>query len=551
MKILAIIPARGGSKKIRKKNLRLLKGEPLIWYVINSVRKSKYISDLLVTTDDMEIRSYVEKYGIKVRMRPRYLGKDDVPLDPVIYDAYKWYSKKFGEVDYVATIQPTSPLLSSQTLDKAFEYMLKKDLDTILSVVDDTHLMWKEENGKIIPNYEKRLNRQWLPKIYKETGAFLITKSCFIKENSRFGEKVSVYEVPVEEAIDVDTPLDWLIAETLLERMKILIVTSGNSKIGLGHIFRTLTIADNFLGNDIAFFLVNSNEEVRKIVEHYGFRVWCGDIKDACKYSKEFDIVINDILDTEEWYIDTLIKQGKFVVNFEDLGPGSRKAHIVFNALYERLNVPENHKYGYKYAVLNEKFLIEPPNKFNEKIRNILITFGGVDQNNLTLKTIKALESLCAVNKIKVKVILGPAYAHLETLREYLEKEKPYITILKSVSNMPAEMRNVDLAITSNGRTVYELASMRIPIISIAQNDRETLHTFARYNEGVKYLGIACNVTEEMIEEAVKELVEDKEKRYKMYKALPYKELRNGAWRVKEEIIAYYRRWRESENKNR
>jgi len=259
-KVLAIIPARAGSKGIVRKNMRILKCKPLIWYIINTARNSGYVSDIVVTTDDNDIANYVSKLKVKVRRRPKYLAMDNVPLDPVIYDAYKWYIENFGrEVEYVVTLQPTSPLLNPKTLDSAFKFMMENNLDTVLSVVDDTHLMWKKEEGKLIPMYKKRVNRQWLPKIYKETGAFLITKSCFITENSRFGEKISVYEVPVEESLDVDTPIDWLIAETLLTRVKVLIVTLGNDDVGLGHVYRTITLADSLLGNDIVFFLLDSS----------------------------------------------------------------------------------------------------------------------------------------------------------------------------------------------------------------------------------------------------------------------------------------------------
>ncbi len=549
---LAIIPARGGSKGIKRKNLRFLGYKPLIFYIIDTAKKSNYISDIVVTTDDIDIMEYVNKLGIKVRKRPEHLGMDNVPLDPVIYDAYKWYINNFNkEFEYVVTLQPTSPLLSPRTLDSAFEFMLENNFDTILSVTDNTHLMWKKVNEQFIPMYTQRVNRQWLPRVYKETGAFLITKSCFIAEKSRFGKRVSVFEVPNEEAIDIDTPIDWLTAEALLNKVKILIVTIGNNDLGLGHIYRTITLADSFLGNDVSFFLLNSSsDKARSIVKQYGYEIYQGKLEEVFTLSKRFNIIINDILDTDNWYISMLRKQGNFVVNFEDLGSGAQEAHIVFNALYERLDAPVNHRYGYKYAVLNEKFIIEPPNNFNDQVSQILITFGGVDQNNLTLRSIRALKSLCTKRKLGLKIIIGPAYKYSKELIEFLRRENlPQIRLVKDVKNMASEMRGIDLAITSNGRTVYELAAMRIPMISIAQNDRETLHTFARYNSGVKYLGIACNITEAIIRTAVVEIINNRNIRYNMYQSLPYDELRQGIWKVKEEILNLYRRWKKDENK--
>ncbi|SHF00334.1 CMP-N-acetylneuraminic acid synthetase [Marinitoga hydrogenitolerans DSM 16785] len=550
MKILAVIPARSGSKGIRKKNIKLLNNKPLISYIINTAMKSKYITDIVVTSDSDEILNVVKNYGVKIRKRPYYLAEDHVPLDPVIYDAYQWHKNNFFDVDYVITLQPTSPLLSQNTLDKAIEYTINNNFDTVLSIVDNTHLGWKEENNKIIPDYTKRLNRQWLPKRYKETGAFFISKKEFISENNRFGKNISVYEVPAEEAIDIDTPLDWYLSEKLLQRLKILFVTSGNSKMGMGHIYRTITLADSLIGNQIGIFLLDSSNYAKEIIENSGYKYKDGTVDDVYEIAKDFDIIINDFLDTTNEYMNKLKKLNRFIINFEDLSISSDKANLVFNALYERFNVPKNHRYGYKYSVLKESFLIETPNSFKNKVENLLITFGGVDLNNLTLKTIKSIKNIVLKKRLQVKIILGPGYNKLESLLSTIEKFelRNHVKILHNISNMAKEMKEIDLAITSNGRTVYELASMRIPIISIAQNDRETLHTFARYNEGVEYLGIACNVKEEDINKVVLDLINNKEKRFYMYKNLPYNELRNGTIRVKEEIIDNYWRWKNGKN---
>lgn len=546
MKILAVIPARGGSKGIRRKNIRLMNNKPLIYYVINTAQKSSYITDILVTSDNEEILNIVKRYKVKARKRPRYLAEDQVTLDPVINDAYTWYKKKYSEVDYVITIQPTSPLLSKETLDRAIKYAISNEYDTVLSVVDDTHLVWKKTENGIMPDYVQRLNRQWLPKKYKETGAFLITKSKFISEKSRFGNKISVYEMPEEESVDIDTKLDWYIAEKLLQRLKILFVASGNSNIGMGHIYRTLTLADFLIGNEIKIFLLNASDYAKKIIKDNGYEYIEGDFNDVYCEANKYDIVINDILDTSINYMEHLKKANNFIVNFEDLSISSDRANLVFNALYERLNAPINHKYGYKYCVLKEDFLLEEPNDFRNEVKNILITFGGVDLNNLTLKTIDSIKDLALKKEFTIKVILGPGYKReselLSKIKEYgLERQAK---VLKNVSNMAKEMKNIDLALTSNGRTVYELASMKIPIISIAQNDRETLHTFARYNEGISYLGISCNVSNEKIRKKVLELISDKEKRYFMYEHLPHNDLREGVIRIKEEILKNYWRWK-------
>ncbi|MBW9220106.1 acylneuraminate cytidylyltransferase family protein [Methanothermococcus sp. SCGC AD-155-N22] len=249
MKILAVIPARGGSKGVPRKNIRLLNGKPLIYYQIKNALESKYIDDMVVTSDDEDILDYASNYKVYLRKRPSELAKDDVTLDPVIYDAVNYMERMLmKKYDIVITLQPTSPLLKSETLDKAIEYLIDKNLDTLIPVVDATHLYWKEENGKIVPDFKERLNRQYLPKKYLETGAFLITKREFVKENSRFGKKIDVFVLDEIEGMDIDTPLDWLIAETLMKRLTILFVVNGNEKIGMGHVYRTITLADKFIG---------------------------------------------------------------------------------------------------------------------------------------------------------------------------------------------------------------------------------------------------------------------------------------------------------------
>jgi len=274
MEILAVIPARGGSKGIPRKNMRLLNGKPLIYYQLKNALKSKYIDDIVVTSDDEDILDYASNYDVYLRKRPSELAKDDVTLDPVIYDAVNYMENMLmKKYDIVVTLQPTSPLLRPETLDEAIRYFIENDLDTLVPVVDATHLYWREVNGKIVPDFKERLNRQYLPKRYMETGAFLISKREFIRENSRFGKKVDIFILDEIEGVDIDTPLDWLIAETLLKRLTIVFVVNGNEKIGMGHIYRTITLADRLMGHNILFLTWDSDEKALKLLKDHNYKV--------------------------------------------------------------------------------------------------------------------------------------------------------------------------------------------------------------------------------------------------------------------------------------
>ena len=202
MKILVVIPARAGSKRIPRKNVRLLCGKPLILYSVeNAWRLSKeYDTDVVVSTDDDELSRIVEKRGMEVVRRGEELSSDKVTLDPVIFDAMMKMEKKHNiRYDVVITMQATSPTLKPDTLTGAVDYFLSHSYDTLISVVNRPHLSWTERDGVIVKNYDKRLNSQDLPPNYLETGGFLITRRECVMEDTRIGREISVFEIPADE----------------------------------------------------------------------------------------------------------------------------------------------------------------------------------------------------------------------------------------------------------------------------------------------------------------------------------------------------------------
>lgn len=553
MKILAIIPARGGSKGIVRKNLRLLNQKPLISYQITNATSSEFITDVVVTSDSDEILNYSSNFQVHLRKRPDKLADDIITLDPVVNDATLFMEQETGnEYDVVVTLQPTSPLLSLKTLDGAIEKFVQEDMDTMLPVVDATHLHWREDGTAIIPDYEERLNRQWLPKKYKETGAFMATKRVFVREDSRLGDNVNIFPLDEVEGLDIDTDIDFLMAEAVIKKFKISFVVNGNRDVGMGHIQRCLTIADGFIGHDIKFITYNSDPVSVELIKDGGHRVIEIDkdasadevISDILLNVDDSDMVINDILDTHEDYVTRLKDAGCFVVNFEDLDEGSSFAHLVFNALYEKTNPQSNHRFGYEYECLNEQFFLYEPVEFTDSPRVLFVTFGGVDQNNLTSRVLKVAPRLLEESTLeKIIVVLGAGYSHELEIPPELES---LVEVHRKVKNMPELMSQADIAVTSNGRTIYELASMAIPTVSIAQNDRETLHLFARYNKGIEYLGISCTVQDDDLVRSITDLASNTELRRKMYKELRKASIiiRKGLTRIINEITSEYWKWK-------
>jgi spore coat polysaccharide biosynthesis predicted glycosyltransferase SpsG len=308
-----------------------------------------------------------------------------------------------------------------------------------------------------------------------------------------------------------------------------------------------MTLGNHFIGHKKDFLIFDTFEKGKNLLKESNFNYYeVNNLNKISEYIDDYDIIINDFLDTSLEYMNLM--KDKFVINFEDLGEGSDRANIVYNALYEFSKPKSNHRFGSEYFILNDKILIKSPNKFNDEVKNVLITFGGIDQNNLTLKSLKVLERF---QNIFVKIILGPGYSHYDELYGYLKQTKISHNVLSEVKDMGNEMQNIDLAITSNGRTVYELAAMNIPTISIAQNDRETMHLFSRYSKGIEYLGISCNIDDERLTKKINEIITNKEKRFSMYKYLSQTKIRQFVNNVKEDIINSFWRWKDDKDDNR
>lgn len=540
MKTLVVIPARGGSKGIPRKNVRLMNGKPLISYSIENVLKSNHNLDIAVTTDDEEIKRIAEQYKVKVINRPEELATDSVTLDPVIHHATLEMEKTNNlKYNHVITMQPTSPLLKANTLDNAIKHYIDNNIDTLISGINNPHLSWTEKHGEIMPLYEKRLNRQYLPKHLEETGAFVITKRDFVTKDTRLGLKVSIYEIPDSEAVDVDTPQDWWIAEKELSKKSILIRTDGYAEIGLGHIYRSLLLAYNLIDHDVRFVLSKKSDiGLKKMHDsHFKYDVIEKDneINDLITKYK-CDILINDILNTTKNYVENCKSMGVRVVNLEDLGEGANYADVVINDLYEKQNNLKNHYWGSKYYCIRDEFLLANPSNFNKEIKEVLIIFGGTDPSDLTYKVFNAIK-LLPPNNYQYTFILGMGYQRTDELTLVAEQSGLNIKIVKNVKRMTEYMKKADIAISSQGRTMFELASMAVPTILLAQNEREREHTFGCLENGFLNLGLGKKVKENTIKETLQWLFNSSQIRKQMKEQMLKLDLKNGMDRVKKIIL--------------
>lgn len=222
--VLAIIPARGGSKGIARKNIRYLGGKPLIAWAIEAAKKSKYIDRLILSSDDVEIIEVAKGFGCDAPfVRPSELAQDDSPgIDPVLH-AMDNLSKEY---DYVALLQPTSPLRNEDDIDGCLEMCVNANSQSCVSVAETKHnpywMYHLDKDSILVPLFEsgkEYTRRQELPKVYAINGAVYVAEFHWLRAEKKFiGENTLAYIMPEERSVDIDSEADLELLEQLLLR---------------------------------------------------------------------------------------------------------------------------------------------------------------------------------------------------------------------------------------------------------------------------------------------------------------------------------------------
>ncbi len=224
--VLAVIPARGGSKGVPRKNIRDLCGKPLIAWTIDEAKKSKYIDRVIVSTEDEEIADISREYGAEVPfLRPIELARDDTPgIEPILH-CINWLKDNENYYpNYVSTLQCTSPFRTSNHIDEALEKLIEEKADSIVGVCKSEispYWMKKIEDGKLvdfIKGSNKYTRRQDLPVVYRINGAIYIGKTDILMKNKNWHtDNTLPYIMSQEDSIDIDTMLDFKLAELIMK----------------------------------------------------------------------------------------------------------------------------------------------------------------------------------------------------------------------------------------------------------------------------------------------------------------------------------------------
>lgn len=536
-KLILVIARESGTKYVSKQNLRLVDGKPLLYYVLQTV-STDLDYHVIVSTDSEEIKEYTKFFGVSIIDRPKKLTKDNTKLEDIAIDALERLKNQNLKFKKCLIIHPHFPLIKKETIKKFFS-KISNEISVVYGYenefeLDDSFAVRRRKDNLI------RLNEK-IVKIKK-----IVSFDCQkLIENKSFGK--CFYGLPIsrDEIFSPSSYRDFFSLESIIKRKRILVRVDGEKNIGLGHVYNMLTVLNNIRNEDI-LILMKKNLDLgsKKFNEHlYKVRTFSNNTE-LWKIIDEFDphIVFNDILNTSAIYIRKLKKRGIFVVNFEDLGEGRKFADLVFNPIFQTTKRMNNEHYGSQYACVREEFRVFKRKKLRKKVEKIAITLGGIDKNNNTLRILSIIQKYDLLSDVKIIVILGLGFTHKSKIYGQIKKMKACgydIDVIEKSEFLSKHLADCDFVITSNGRTVFEVASLQIPIISLSVNKREQQHDFVRKYDVGYDVDLTKDGCEPRFVASVKKILKINIRQMKI-KNLEKTDLKKGIDRVTRKIMSEF-----------
>ena len=552
-RVVAIVPARGGYDEVPYMNIKKLGPMPLVAYTLQEAAKSRYIDRVVVSTDDEKVVAVAREYGADAPfLRPAELAT--VPLiKPVIAHAVQFVETEQKEkCDLVVMLQATSPFRTAEQIDEALDKLVNEELDSVVSLREEKALMWRLVDGELKQAFGKAGRREDMEPLFREDGAIWAMRREVLDSSERLGARVGYVLMDKESSFTVHDIYDFWLAEKLVRLPRIVFRVDGGAEIGMGHVYRSLAIADELCSissADVQFLMSADHPEGVKRVSGAGYTVRVlsdGGVDAAVEAIQEYspNIVVNDRPFLEKDYLEALARLGASTVNLVDTledieKPAEITSMIIATMRVDQLEL-EDFYGGPEYAILRESFA-GAAKPVRADARQVVISFGGSDPQGLTLKVLRALDALDSLDKTKselgVKAILGPAFSYGQELGELLPKLHYQPILLENVEHMAEILSEADLVFCAGGMTVYEIAALGVPGIVMCQNAREVrrMEHFSR-SGSVEHLGLGTEVEEKRITEAAEALLANETRRRAMSESGGKLVDARGAQRVAEVV---------------
>lgn len=529
LRVLAVVPARGGTDTVPYLNIKRLGDRPLLAHTLDAARGAPSVDRVVVSTDDPLVAEVARRHGAEAPfLRPRALAADIPSLKPVIQHAVAEAEKDGPRADVVVVLQATTPFRPAEAIEEALTRLLQGGFDSVISVTEDRTLNWRAEKGALVPLFEKEGRREEQPPLYKENGAVVAMRREVVDGPTRFGERIGHLVLDKRAGFTVYDLDDFWMAERLLREPRILFRVDGGRALGMGHVYRSLAIADALRASsraDVAFLMSAELGEGIVTVSRAGYPVRvAGDGKPETflDHIRDFapEILINDLPALEAAYVRALAHLGATTVNLvdtpDDLPSAERYEQVIVSVMHQERQTPEGFYAGPEYAILREHFRGEARKEIRPQPRLVLLTFGGSDPQELTLKAARALAAL--EPPVELVAVAGPAFsgrAAFEALQASLPRRVPLIN--EAGGHIADLMLEADLVLCSGGMSVYEIAALGTPGIVLGQNMREDrrMREFASHGT-IEYLGLGTEVDERAIHAATAALLADAERRRAM-----------------------------------
>jgi len=495
---IVIIPALGKRGPFVDTLTKNLAGIPLIKRAIAQALMIAKQSRIYVITDSDEVELICERNHISLLTTSNWRSK------------FEEFSNLSSQT--IIFYSPFFPLLEMREIISAFHILQKNEQKILVPVV---------RSKTLIHNHEEKFDSQQHFFNVTAEQMVLVTSSCFrilpstLLNNSTVLQKgeACFFELQTEP-IEIDRTQDWWVCEKLLKRKRIIFRVIGSESIGMGHVYRALSLAHEITDHEVLFVCDEESQvAVKKLAgSDYSYQIFSSDkiIEEIIGLNP--DMVINDILDTNRNDILNLQQQNIKVINFEDFGDGATSADLTINEMFDNPVMDgENILWGREYYFIRDEFYGAKTHVFEKNVVSLLITFGGTDQHDLTRKILYSILPYCERSNIKIFVVTGSGYMYFQELQEEVAKLlSTNIEVTHATGVMSRIMEKTSVAITSNGRTVYELAHMSIPAIVIPVNEREKTHEFSCEKNGfIPMNGFKDKETPNEVLNALKKLVEN------------------------------------------
>lgn len=499
---LIIVPARAGSVGVPGKNTRSIAGVPTIAWAIEKLEivvshAREHLNEeiiVVVASDSEEIlyRTLLHTRYYRTTSRPSWVmpihrPPEQATASQTIHELVAWVLDEAQNLsegtlptpDWVGIHQPSSPTLTAQSMFEMLADFLERPnvVDSMQTGIEDHTFRWSERDGMDPPNRVNRQDRRPIDTRWAETGGFHLVRG-FPWEGTpapTIGMNHEFHLVQKSEAIDIDTPMDWAAAETVLDRPSVAILTGGTPATGSGHLRRAVALGQALVPYATTqIWTWNTPRQMREAAGINGTNISRAGLEGLWE---AYDVVVVDVLDVLNLDLRsiTATHPGKTIrLESTTIDPHSQP----INGLYA---YPTG-SCGPDWVDIRDEFKYLPPYLVNTTLESVLVSMGGVDPAGLSVPVCNLLVALPALDGVQVTLVSPPA-GQLD-----LQELHPRVRVAEDVS-MSYEMHCHDLLITSRGRTQFEAAHIGVPTIAIPVNARE-------YHEHVSPEGVLALLPE-------------------------------------------------------